>query len=118
MRKLIFLLLLSTSTVAHAASNGVNPLREDSSGVTEPSLAEPLKCHMRAMYFQPSPSGVATILGFTVAADGTVQDVSVMQSSGDWQRDEAYSKCISGTKFVPAMQNGAAVAAHTQMTFN
>jgi TonB family protein len=80
-----------------------------------PAVMDPgTKCHLRRYQSQPSASGTPTIIGFTVNADGTVQDVSIVQSSGDYDRDNNYLKCTTNMHFTPAMKSGAPIAVHTR----
>jgi len=54
-------------------------------------------------------SGAATTLSFTIATDGNVKDVTVVDSSGDADLDDAAAKCASTWHYKPAVQDGKAV---------
>jgi TonB family protein len=56
-----------------------------------------------------------TKLSLTVAADGTVKDAAVAETSGDAGLDQAAVSCASTWNYAPAMQNGAAIAVPWQV---
>ncbi len=59
-----------------------------------------------------------TRLRITVSADGQVTDAKVVESSGHDSLDEASIKCITSSSwggYHPAMQNGQAIAAQTEV---
>ena len=51
-------------------------------------------------------SNGATVLQFTIAADGAVQDVVVKQSSGSEALDKVAADCVATWHYVPASNNG------------
>jgi protein TonB len=55
-----------------------------------------------------------TRLQLTVAADGSVKDTEVEQSSGNDELDKAAMNCAKSWHYKPAMQNGRPVEALTQ----
>jgi TonB family protein len=50
-----------------------------------------------------------TVLSLKVEPDGTVKDVTVVQSSGDKTADRAATECAASWRYVPATQNGQPV---------
>jgi TonB family protein len=80
--------------------------------VTPASLDPGSKCHLRLYQMRPSASGKPTVIGFVINMDGTIRDASIVQSSGDYDRDDNYLKCAAKLHFTPAMKNGAPIAVH------
>ncbi len=52
------------------------------------------------------------VLDVTVAVDGSVKDVRVIQSSGNQDLDDAAVACWKTYRYKPAMQDGHPVEAH------
>lgn len=78
---------------------------------TRPMLAAIKECAT------PSHHTVEAKVGFIVAADGTLADLHVIDSSGDADIDERIVKCVSGYTFKPATHNGMPVAAPDTFLF-
>lgn len=53
-----------------------------------------------------------------ITAEGTVDGVKVLESSGKPELDETIVKCVSSYKFQPATHNGTAVAYETTRVFH
>jgi TonB family protein len=53
-----------------------------------------------------------SVLGFTIAADGTPQDIHIVTSSGSHDLDAAAARCASTWRYRPAMRHGEPVAVH------
>jgi protein TonB len=51
-----------------------------------------------------------TTLGFTISADGGISNISVANSSGYDELDQAAVACAASWTYKPAMQNGQAVS--------
>ncbi|WP_307973480.1 energy transducer TonB [uncultured Dialister sp.] len=56
-----------------------------------------------------------TVVGMTVSTDGTVSSAWVASSSGNSALDNAAVSAVYSWRFVPAKQNGAPVAANTNV---
>jgi len=55
------------------------------------------------------PNGT-TAVGFEISADGSVANVSVIQSSGDPDLDQMSVDCVKTWRYAPATKDGVAVA--------
>jgi TonB family protein len=98
---LAFVLLLS-STASQTQPSQVP------SGITAPaSIGTPHACpdYYPADALRAGEEGTTT-LGFTIAPDGSVKDMSVVQSSGFENLDAAAMACAAQWRYRPAMQNG------------
>jgi len=58
-----------------------------------------------------APAGIQgpTLLGFVIKADGTVDQVNILRSSGNSDLDQAGAACAATWRYKPAMKDGAPV---------
>ncbi len=115
MWKRLVLLFALLPGVALADAGTAQPLaRPFPAGVTPPGVAgSPTRCgnspHDVSDAGHSAPQ-MATKLQFIIAADGSVQDVAVAQSSGMKALDKAAADCVARWRYTPATENGTPVA--------
>jgi len=77
------------------------------------SIGRPHNCP-QARWYPPQAIRLnhegTTTLAFTVGTDGGVSNITVANSSGHDELDQAAVSCAAGWTYKPAMQNGQAVA--------
>jgi len=77
-----------------------------------PSLAKPENCRDEYPFFARIFGDEGTTeLGFTVAADGTVNNVKVSKSSGSDRLDDAAVECVARWHYRPAIKDDQTVDA-------
>lgn len=99
---------ITVTRVPPPASGGFAP----HAGLTSPgSIGTPHSC---PGFYPPIALRLAqegtTMLGFTIKPDGSVTDVTVLNSSGHDTLDQAAVICASQWRYRPATQNGTPVA--------
>jgi protein TonB len=76
--------------------------------------SKPQNCNVQR-YYPPVAMRLGqegtTVLGFTIAIDGSVQDVRVITSSGSEALDDAAMNVAACWHYKPALQNGQPIAA-------
>jgi TonB family protein len=77
--------------------------------ITPPTLLPGSRCEEMERARAPNHDG-ETALKFTIATDGSVRDIAVMQSSGTAKLDEATKICVAGWHFIPAHDGGVPYA--------
>lgn len=81
----------------------------------EPPIGRRYGRSHNCFYFYPTAeaaSGIegTTTLHFTVTADGAVRDVTVLNTSGNANLDNAATRCAGYWRYKPAVENGKAIA--------
>jgi len=80
-----------------------------------PNLMQPAAiphkpCTKQNLPAPPPSSQGKTKLQFTIATDGSVQDVSLKESSGSTPLDNAATACVATWRYMPAMDDGVPLA--------
>jgi protein TonB len=101
-----------TPTLPPAATPSTSAPPPLQSPVTPPTLEAGQRCQQfhRSPLLVSHNSVLPTVVSVTVAADGSVKNVTVIQSSGFDSLDQTAVECISSTwRYKPAIQDGQPV---------
>ena len=99
----------SVNTISNVTNQVAPPVKP---AVTSPaSIGRPHACGQK--YYPSLATRLGhegtTVLSFKIGPDGSVKDVTVSQSSGFPELDEAAIPCAQNWEYKPAMQNGQPV---------